>query len=104
MRYFFFKKSERRAVVLRVVQSPVRTVGEDGVSSEIPELEQVAEVDARIANRLTVALNEVERLGDRSPVRMQWIVRDFRKHIAWKVGPWTPAKWHLYAIGEVPSL
>lgn len=104
MKYYFFKKSERRAVILTMVKCPVRTIGEDGVASPIPELTQYAEVDARIANRLAVALNETDRLGSKAPPRMRWIVRDFLEHANFSNGPWLPAKWHQYAVSDVPNL
>ena len=104
MKYYFFKKSERRAVILMIVNCPVRTVGADGVASPIPELAEYAEVDARIANRLAVALNETDRLGSKAPDRMRWIVRDFFEHLNNGSGPWLPAKWHQYAISDVPNL
>ena len=104
MKYFFLKKSERRAVILLGGASMVRIPLADGSATENPELQLVAEVDARLASRLTVALNEVGRVGDEAPDRMRWIVRDFNQHRHNKTEPWLPVNWHRYAIGEVPKL
>lgn len=104
MKYFFLKKSERRAVILLGGASMVRIPLADGSSTENPELQLVAEVDARLASRLTVALNEVGRVGDEAPDRMRWIVRDFNQHRHNKTEPWLPVNWHRYAIGEVPTI
>ena len=102
MKFFFFKLSKRRAIVMH--DADARVIATDGAFVFDPQVYEVGEVDARLANRLTVALNEAARLGSKAPARMRWIVRDFVKHRNKSSGPWLPAEWHLYAIGEVPTL
>lgn len=104
MRYHYFKKSSTRALILLGGTSPVRATSSDGQMVERAELQLVAEVDARLADRLTMALNESLRLGDKMPARMRWIVMDFRKHFEASNEPWMPTNWHRYAIGEVPAI
>ena len=104
MRYHYFKKSSTRALILLGGTSPVRATISDGRMVERAELQLVAEVDARLADRLTMALNESLRLGDKMPARKRWIVRDFRAHFESSTEPWMPTNWHRYAIGEVPAL